>query len=259
VTTNTDPLRDDVVADGPWTFDAEVAAKFDDMLARSIPGLALLRELVPPVVEAGLASARRGKKIVGSYVLDVGTSRGSALDPFVARGANCLGLEVSEPMYEIARDRFADYPNANVVRVDAREFARRQVRDREPFPLRYDVVLCVLTLQFMPVEHRAGFLRDSGEPLEVRMRAEVAEMSALIVPGEHHGDALAECLHHAFTPCGVLGDGDRRGGGRRACRGGAGSPGRRRALGHAAMVDARRCVPSTAEDRPWQATRCPEA
>jgi tRNA (cmo5U34)-methyltransferase len=160
MTTNTDPLRDDVVADGPWTFDAEVAAKFDDMLARSIPGLALLRELVPEVADASLASSRKGRGLAGSYVLDVGTSRGSALDPFVEAGAHCLGLEISEPMYEIARDRFAGKPNADVWNVDAREFVRRQAKDRESFPLRYDVVLCVLTLQFMPIEHRPEFLAN---------------------------------------------------------------------------------------------------
>ena len=160
MTTNTDPLRDDVVADGPWEFDAEVASKFDDMLARSIPGYELMRELVPSVVSAGLAAGRSGRGLSGAYVLDVGTSRGSGLAPFVEAGAHCLGLEISEPMYDVARARFADSPNADVWNVDAREFVRRQAKDRESFPLRYDVVLCVLTLQFMPVEHRPAFLRD---------------------------------------------------------------------------------------------------
>lgn len=156
MTTNTDPLRDDVVPGGAWEFDDEVAAKFDDMLARSIPGLPVLRELTPRIAAISLNS--RG--LAGAHVLDIGTSRGAALDPFVEAGAHCLGLEVSEPMYEIARERFAPYPNAEVWNVEAREFARRQVRDREPFPLRYDVVLAILTLQFVPIEHRPGFLRD---------------------------------------------------------------------------------------------------
>ena len=156
MTTNTNPLRDDVVPDGPWEFDSEVAAKFDDMLARSIPGLAILRELTPRV--AAIALNDRGLR--GADVLDVGPSRGSALVPFVEAGAYCLGLEVSKPMYEIASERFSSYENASVSNTDAREFARRQVEDREPFPLRYDVVLVILTMQFMPVEHRPAFLRD---------------------------------------------------------------------------------------------------
>ena len=108
-------------------------------------------------------------------------------------------------------------------------------------------------------QHRTRFIRDASEPFEVRMRTEVAEVAALLVPCEDHGHARAECLHDAFASCGVLGDGDRRGSGLRAGAGGAGSPGRRRALGHGPMVDARRRVPSLAEDPPWQATRCPAA
>lgn len=149
---------DDVVPSGPWEFDAEVAAKFENMLARSIPALSSLRSLVPLVVSSALAP---GKTLRGSYVLDVGTSRGDAVAPFATAGANVYAIETSTPMYEAAKTRFAEMPNVTVVNDDALGHARRAANDRDLGPqIRYDVILCVLTLQFVPIEKRPAFLGD---------------------------------------------------------------------------------------------------
>lgn len=157
MTTKTTGLRDDVVPTGPWEFDREVAERFDDMLGRSIPGLPVLRELTPRIAAIGLG----GKPLRGAYVLDVGTSRGAAIAPFVEAGSNVTAVETSKPMYEIAKARYADAPNVSVWNDDARDVARRAANDRDLGPrLTYDVVLAILTMQFIPVEHRPGFLRD---------------------------------------------------------------------------------------------------
>jgi tRNA (cmo5U34)-methyltransferase len=89
-------------------------------------------------------------------VVDLGCSRGEALAPFVERfGAHnrFVGVEVSPPMLAAARERFAGYVRAGVV----------EIRDcdlrRDYPPVRASLTVCVLTLQFTPIEYRQQILR----------------------------------------------------------------------------------------------------
>jgi tRNA (cmo5U34)-methyltransferase len=135
--------------EGRWAFDAEVTAAFDDMLRRSIPQHDLMRRAV---FELGCEFIRPQTDVV-----DLGCSRGEALAPFVQRfGAHnrFIGVEVSRPMLEAARERFKGYTACGVVEV--RETDLR----REYPPVRASLTLAVLTLQFTPIEHRQRILRD---------------------------------------------------------------------------------------------------
>jgi tRNA (cmo5U34)-methyltransferase len=136
-------------APAEWTFDEEVTRVFDDMLERSIPQYATMRSLV---TDLAIRYARPG-----GHVVDLGCSRGEAIAPLLDRlGARnrFLGLEISEPMLAAARERFAAWIDAGVVRIDAHDL-------RTGYPsVAADVTLAVLTLQFTPIEHRQRILRD---------------------------------------------------------------------------------------------------
>jgi tRNA (cmo5U34)-methyltransferase len=130
--------------DGPWAFDDEVTRVFDDMLARSIPQYGTMRGLVFEV----------GKRFAGagSVIVDLGASRGEALAPFVhslGDTASYVAVEVSPPMLTVCRSRFAD-------EIASGCFTLLDLDLREDYPrVRANLTLSVLTLQFVPLEHRS--------------------------------------------------------------------------------------------------------
>jgi tRNA (cmo5U34)-methyltransferase len=141
---------DHVLAAGRWTFNSEVADVFDDMLRRSIPQYDEMRALVE----------RIGAHFVqpSTDVVDLGCARGDALDPFVrAYGAQnrFIGIEASAPMAMHARERFAGYIRAGIVEIRDLDLRQHYAAD-----VRSSLTLLVLTLQFVPIEHRARLLRD---------------------------------------------------------------------------------------------------
>ncbi len=142
-------VKDETMPAGRWQFDHDVTAAFDDMLQRSIPQYDLMRRLC---FDLGAEFVRERTAVV-----DLGCSRGEALAPFVDRfGATCryVGVEVSEPMLTAARERFAGMINCGVVDVRCTD-----LRSAYP-PVQASLTLCVLTLQFTPIEHRQRILWD---------------------------------------------------------------------------------------------------
>jgi tRNA (cmo5U34)-methyltransferase len=126
-----------------WEFDQSVADVFDDMLRRSIPQYDVMRSAVNEV-------ARRFAK-PGTDIIDLGCSRGETLAPLVDEfGDRChyVACDVSQPMLEVCRERYAGLIKAGVV--DVRECDLR----RDFPPGRASVILSVLTLQFTPIEYR---------------------------------------------------------------------------------------------------------
>lgn len=140
---------DATLPQGRWSFDAGVTHVFEDMLQRSIPDYPTMRqlcfELACPFVQPDTA------------IVDLGCSRGEALAPFVERfGAQnrYVGVEVSEPMLAAARERFADQPQVAVRSLD--------LRHAYP-PEAASVTLCILTAQFVPLEHRPRLFRAMAQ------------------------------------------------------------------------------------------------
>ncbi len=135
---------------GEWEFGDDVAESFDDMLERSIPQYEVMREAVVDVVTE-LAPSRSTLSFC-----DLGTSRGEVLDRFIRRfgvRGRYVGIEISEPMASIAENRWklGSY-DVEVRRVD--------LRDGLPGPETFDVVTAILTLCFVPIEHRQRLLGD---------------------------------------------------------------------------------------------------
>lgn len=136
---------------GEWTFDASVADAFDDMLERSIPQYAIMRELVFDV----------GVQFVKPHteVLDLGCSRGEALVPFIKkftafnRDVRFVGIDVSEPMLDAARKQFASYPKT-IVSIESFD-----LRTGFP-PVNASLILSVLTLMFTPINYRTRIVED---------------------------------------------------------------------------------------------------
>jgi tRNA (cmo5U34)-methyltransferase len=136
--------------EGAWKFDQSVAEVFDDMLARSIPNIALMRDTV----------FRFAAKFVqqGTHVLDLGCSRGEAMASLIERFGTTnrfLGLEISEPMLAACRERFAAHIRDGFVEIRSADL-------RSEYPaVQASVTLCILTLMFTPIEHRFRILSDA--------------------------------------------------------------------------------------------------
>jgi tRNA (cmo5U34)-methyltransferase len=142
-------IEDRVIPEGRWAFDADVADAFEDMLRRSIPQYEVMRD----------ACFAIGSRFVvpRTDIVDLGCSRGEALAPFVrAFGAHnrYVGVETSPPMLAAARQRYEGYIAGGVV-----EIREHDLRTGYP-PARASLTLCVLTLQFTPIEYRLRIARD---------------------------------------------------------------------------------------------------
>jgi tRNA (cmo5U34)-methyltransferase len=143
------PTADKTAPEGKWQFDEAVTAAFDDMLARSIPQYDVMRQTVFDLA-CRFVKPR-------TAVVDLGCSRGEALAPLVERfGAHnrFIGVDVSEPMLAAACHRFSGYMNAGVVSIRNLDLRTAYPRDQA------SVTLCVLTLQFVPIEYRLRVVRD---------------------------------------------------------------------------------------------------
>ena len=129
-----------------WAFDAEVADVFDDMLSRSIPAYDEMRAVTTRVAEHFLSGA-------SPVVVDLGAARGEALACLLDGhpDVRAIAVEISAPMADAAESRLG--ARASVQRLDLRE-SFPAVED-------VDVILSVLTLQFIPIEHRHHVLADA--------------------------------------------------------------------------------------------------
>lgn len=134
---------DQVMPDGAWEFDDDVAKVFGDMLSRSIPDYDTMRsqviawtdELTPP----------EGR------VADIGCSNGLLIESLLERRPDIqvTGTDVSEPMLEQAALRFEDDVRVSILKSDLRT---------DPVPVA-DTIVASLTIQFTPLEYRQRILR----------------------------------------------------------------------------------------------------
>jgi tRNA (cmo5U34)-methyltransferase len=149
-------MRDEVEPGVQWEFDSEVTEVFEDMLERSIPQYSEMRDLVTELATAIAPHTQTGRS---SVIVDLGSSRGGALAPIIDRlGAHAQyhAAEVSGPMLETLRERWPQE------RIDEHGVHVHDHDLRLGFPPTpgAHVVLCVLTLQFTPIEHRQRILRN---------------------------------------------------------------------------------------------------
>lgn len=132
-------------ASARWSFDESVTRVFDDMLERSIPQYDLMRSSVLAVAES----------FEPGTVVDLGCSRGESIANLNFNKA--IGVEVSPPMLDAARERFEADESVEILDLD--------LRYEYPDVTGVDVTLAVLTLQFVPIEHRQRVVRKAYESL----------------------------------------------------------------------------------------------
>lgn len=135
-------MQDTYLANGHWSFDGDVTAVFDDMLARSIPQYEVMRQAVVDLTV----------RYQPEQVVDLGCSRGEMIARLIERLPDCRydGIEISEPMLKAAQERFQEYSYVCIQPLDL----------RTAYPaVNADVTLSILTLQFTPIEYRQQILR----------------------------------------------------------------------------------------------------
>jgi tRNA (cmo5U34)-methyltransferase len=126
------------------------------MLERSIPQYDVMRRVVHDAAVSFL-QAEEGGAETQPLVVDLGCSRGEMvamlLETLRARqiGGRFKALDLSGPMVEAARARFAEDPRVEVIQLDLRESYPRV----EPAA----VTLAILTLQFIPIEWRQSVVK----------------------------------------------------------------------------------------------------
>ena len=148
------PETDTVTPEARWAFDAEVTRAFDDMLARSIPQYDVMRATT---TDLAVRYAQTQTRIV-----EYGCSRGAQLERIAnALGAQnrYLGVEISEPMLDAARETLAPY-----IRTGLCEIRAMDLREQLPHA-QASVALSVLTLQFVPIEYRQRIVQHIHDTL----------------------------------------------------------------------------------------------
>lgn len=140
---------DETVPGDKWAFDDKVTDAFDDMLERSIPAYNVMRDLTTTLAQSFMRA--------DTDVIDLGCSRGAAVEPLVRDGLTGTRfhlVDVSQPMLAAARARFR--PEIEAGRVSVYDL---DLRRQYPNAAGTSVTLCVLTLQFVPIEYRWALLQ----------------------------------------------------------------------------------------------------
>lgn len=138
----------------PWRFDDAVTNSFTEMIEASIPGYHDMRKLT-------FKLGRRFLPDSGGVVIDIGSSRGDSLAPFVGAypDQNYYATEISEPMRKVLHERF---PGNNVTICD------HDLRyNLSVFEVKSDLILDSLSLMFIPLERRQRLVQavyDSLKP-----------------------------------------------------------------------------------------------
>ena len=150
--------RDDGYTADHWAFDDEVTRVFEDMLERSIPQHQVMRDLVTNLGGQFLPVDEHG------MVLDLGTSRGDQIARFIQEDQRLgpdifyWGMEISAPMIEASQRRFDGMEDSVcILQADL----RNGLNDVGGMRL----VTAVLTMMFIPVEHRQNLMQDIYDAL----------------------------------------------------------------------------------------------
>jgi tRNA (cmo5U34)-methyltransferase len=142
-------MMDDIVPTGKWEFNGEVVNVFEDMLNRSIPGIENLRYDISKIISKVIP--------LGGCILDIGCSDGQQIESIQRLNSPSMPLKIygvdnSREMIQKAVERCGT----------SVKFLNHDMCDGFPKfsggPIKYDVILSVLTLQFIPVELRPEIL-----------------------------------------------------------------------------------------------------
>ncbi len=144
-------MLDNVVPKGKWEFNQEVAECFENMLERSIPDYHRMRDLTRLLVTKDMKiNCNQNYSL-----LDIGCSNGINMELFANEPINLYGIDISEPMIDKAKSKFADRPNTCICCFDVRDGLKNI-----PNFTKMNYITSILTLQFVPMEYRQEILTD---------------------------------------------------------------------------------------------------
>lgn len=150
-------LPDNLIPTGKWKFDKNVTSVFPDMISRSIPGYDLMRNSVVKMAQSVLNHQENDL-----FLLDIGCSRGDTIQDVLGSLATsarveCVGIDSSAEMIEIAAKLFVKRPNVRFIQSD--------VLDVSITPGKYSVITSVLTAQFIPLDTRQELFKSIHDGL----------------------------------------------------------------------------------------------
>jgi tRNA (cmo5U34)-methyltransferase len=161
-----------------FAFDSEVTRVFDDMLKRSIPNYEGMRDITSRLISKSLPDK-------DGTLLDLGSSQGETIARVLKQqnfdNLNVLGYEISEPMLESSRERFSDMDN---IKFDSADLRKGLPSD---FTAWFDVISSILTMIFIPMEHRPHLLADIFKALKDDGKFFLVEK---IIGGNYHSDSM---------------------------------------------------------------------
>jgi len=173
-----------------WEFDKEVTRVFDDMLKRSIPNYEGMRDITTRLISKTIPR-------VNGSMLDIGSSQGETIARILEQGnftdLNVLGYEISEPMLQFSENRFANVPNVNFESADLRHGLPKDSIEYSGVSYSsnvinaFDVVTSILTIMFIPMEHRPHLLADIFNALKPEGKLFLVEK---IIGGNYESDNL---------------------------------------------------------------------
>ncbi len=150
--------RDDIYntsqGPAPFEFNERVAAVFDDMISRSVPGY---RELILRTAQLALRFYRPG-----STIYDLGCSNGNFGlvfgEEMSGQGFRMTAVDSSQPMLDRYRERLQDCPWGDCIELVCSDICEQDMGDAS-------VVVITLTLQFLPLAARDALLKRIWQAL----------------------------------------------------------------------------------------------
>ncbi|MGE4170076.1 MAG: methyltransferase domain-containing protein [Candidatus Margulisiibacteriota bacterium] len=178
-------MRDQLFTDNkkgqtPFTFDAEVASVFDDMIARSVPGYETLQACILRLVEQS-PSPRR--------LYDLGCSTGTTcqrLFPVLTPQDCYIGIDYSSDMLALAAQKNPSSSQINWIQHDL----------NTPFDFQLcSTVIANLCLQFLEPKHRLSLITALYNALQPKGTLILVEK---IEEEDSSLQSLFETLYHGF-------------------------------------------------------------
>lgn len=167
-----------------FTFDAQVADVFSDMIERSVPGYRAIITMIGTLTERYAQT--------GSTLYDLGCSLGAAtlsmLGGLKAEGCRIVAVDSSAAMVERCREAVAGIHTCAGVDLMEQDILRTEITDAS-------VVVLNFTLQFIPPDRRADLLERICRGMRP---GGVLILSEKVTFTDGHLDRLLTDIHHDF-------------------------------------------------------------
>ena len=150
-----DGMKDNLIQkeNSKWEFNKEVTDCFEDMLSRSIPQYDIMRNTVTDLAKSIL------KEKESFSCLDLGCSNGLMIQKLWQPNGSYLGIDVSKPMLEKAKEAFKNKDNVSIEYMDLRT-------DFPSIEGGFDCITSVLSIMFAPIEYRQSIIQKVYDNLK---------------------------------------------------------------------------------------------